>query len=620
MKSILATYIILLGLVLLPQSSFPAIITVGGGCTLTGAIGNANYDGDGTYGKCAAGSGADEIRLTGDVVLTAIDNTTTGDNGLPSIASTITIQGAGYEISRHASAPYFRILDVAPTGNLTLVETTLSGGLSEGAGVAGDSFGGGGILNRSGSVTLINSTVSGNTVSGNSDPMLPSLGGGIMNHFGTVTLIGSTLSGNQVHYNEQSDGLAYGGGIFNEGGVVMMTNSTVIGNSCLTYSDCFDGPCTSICRGGGIHNHWWGAITLNNSNVTENNLNAAADGSSSSQGGGIFNAGTLNLHNSTVSGNSLSATAGIPESVTEGGGIHNIGTLNLYNSTVSDNSALGSIGQGGGISGVGTVFLQNATISGNSATMDGAAISADATLYGTLIANSTGSTHCSGVITDGGGNKADDASCGTVPADLTGLDSTLADNGGPTLTHALLEGSNAINAAGNCGLDTDQRGSLRFDGACDSGAVEFGPVLSPDNIFTDGFETQSPCTIDGVWVVEARDCVAEDCSGNNGRYMSWDGKYWCRALITQEWEDWVIEVPPAVTIFDFWVDWGAWDMNDCGDGLSAISISACGLNEPVLRDAMEKHLTCDVTGLSSLTIVKEKDSCEYIIIGNPYFY
>ena len=46
-------------------------------------------------------------------------------------------------------------------------------------------------------------------------------------------------------------------------------------------------------------------------------------------------------------------------------------------------------------------------------------------------------------------------------------------NGGSTKTHKLFDGSSAINKAGQCGLATDQRGSLRFDGMCDSGAYEF---------------------------------------------------------------------------------------------------------------------------------------------------
>ncbi len=66
----------------------------------------------------------------------------------------------------------------------------------------------------------------------------------------------------------------------------------------------------------------------------------------------------------------------------------------------------------------------------------------------------------------------------------------LADNGGPTLTHALLAGSNAIDLAGACGLATDQRLALRDDGSCDSGSLEFGAIPSPVNlILADGFES-----------------------------------------------------------------------------------------------------------------------------------
>ena len=67
----------------------------------------------------------------------------------------------------------------------------------------------------------------------------------------------------------------------------------------------------------------------------------------------------------------------------------------------------------------------------------------------------------------------------TTPASV--LSPTLANNGGPTFTHALLAGSPAINA-GNpadpgsvdraCAL-LDQRGFTRPD-RCDIGAYEFG--------------------------------------------------------------------------------------------------------------------------------------------------
>ena len=52
---------------------------------------------------------------------------------------------------------------------------------------------------------------------------------------------------------------------------------------------------------------------------------------------------------------------------------------------------------------------------------------------------------------------------------------TLADNGGPTMTHALLPGSVAIDKipADSCEVDEDQRGVTRPQGdSCDVGAFE----------------------------------------------------------------------------------------------------------------------------------------------------
>jgi hypothetical protein len=81
-------------------------------------------------------------------------------------------------------------------------------------------------------------------------------------------------------------------------------------------------------------------------------------------------------------------------------------------------------------------------------------------------------------ITSAGGNIADDASCNLVtPSDQPSTDpllGPLADNGGPTLTHALLAGSPAIDAAVDAACPPrDQRGVLRPAGAgCDVGSVE----------------------------------------------------------------------------------------------------------------------------------------------------
>ncbi len=78
--------------------------------------------------------------------------------------------------------------------------------------------------------------------------------------------------------------------------------------------------------------------------------------------GGIYNAGTLILSNSTVKNN---------VNIGSGGGIVNNGVLTLTNTVVISNSATGS---GGGIYNTGILSVIRSTISGNSATATGGGI------------------------------------------------------------------------------------------------------------------------------------------------------------------------------------------------------------------------------------------------------
>jgi hypothetical protein len=91
----------------------------------------------------------------------------------------------------------------------------------------------------------------------------------------------------------------------------------------------------------------------------------------------------------------------------------------------------------------------------------------------------------------------------TVPLSAI-LNPTLADNGGPTLTHALVSGSPAIDAvATGCPPpDTDQRGFLRpaegdsIPGArCDIGAFEFNTASAALEVSLDIKPGESPSTI-----------------------------------------------------------------------------------------------------------------------------
>jgi hypothetical protein len=185
-----------------------ATINVDGvNCDLIDAITAANNDG--FAGGCAAGSGADTIVLPPNSIhtLTEVNNTPGEPNGLPTITSTITIEGNGSTITRDPGAPEFRILEVRSGGNLTLQQTTVSGGrtiqFQDGGGMAND-----------GVLSLVNSNVINN--------YSPRGGGGLHNDFSaTLSLTNSTVSGNLS---------ADGGGIFNRNNLTV-TNSTVSGNS-----------------------------------------------------------------------------------------------------------------------------------------------------------------------------------------------------------------------------------------------------------------------------------------------------------------------------------------------------------------------------------------------------
>jgi CSLREA domain-containing protein len=107
-----------------------------------------------------------------------------------------------------------------------------------------------------------------------------------------------------------------------------------------------------------------------------------------------------------------------------------------------------------------------------------------------IIAGNEG-PNCSGEESDSlGHNLFDDSSCDidfrlgdiSIPDGEDLLLGPLADNGGPTWTHALLSGSPAIDAAGTDCLATDQRGEARPDFYyCDIGAFELlweSPIAS----------------------------------------------------------------------------------------------------------------------------------------------
>ena len=212
--------------------------------------------------------------------------------------------------------------------------------------------------------------------------------------------------------------------------------------------------------GGGIEVHAGATLNLYDSEVSGNRAQS---------GGGIWTAGTLNLERSTVAGNVAAGDGSTDPG--RGGGIFVEGSGTLTNSTVSGNSAA----VGGGIYTSGSLTLQDATVAAN--TGGGLHdLQGESVMRSTLLAENQGA-ECSGQ--PGGGaeeyNLAVDATCGLDgPGDRVVADALiapLANNGGPTRTHALYTGSPAIDAVpGGC-LATDQRLVARTS-PCDIGAFE----------------------------------------------------------------------------------------------------------------------------------------------------
>ena len=191
-----------------------------------------------------------------------------------------------------------------------------------------------------------------------------------------------------------------------------------------------------------------------------------------------------------------------------GGGIYTCcgGTdeLTITNSTISGNQTTDPAGDGGGIDVEGDVTLLNTTIANNTAAIGGGVSLNGGTLTtrNALLGGNTGS-NCAGlvsIIVTQGGNLSSDATCasgfdaGSDRNSANPMLGPLANNGGPTRTHALLPGSAAIDNAVAGAPATDQRGVVRPIGpAADIGSFEAAAVaLTPTT--TTVSSSQNPST------------------------------------------------------------------------------------------------------------------------------
>jgi hypothetical protein len=402
---------------------------------------------------------------------------------------------------------------------------------------------GGGSLGVFSVANTTTGSITGVTISGGS----AASGGGIDNK-GALTLAIDVFSNNAA--------VNYGGAVYNEAGATLTVSNTTFSNNTATYGQggSIDNAGTlsvsastfagGFAFAGGAIDVKGGSLTVTNSTFTQN---------VAIEGGGIFNNAQATITGSTIANNVTTqpppGTSPVNFTSFDGGGIANdlAGNLTLINSTVANNAA----GQyGGGIDNVGIFTAVNDTIAANNVAGGGSGGGVYATIgtaifYNTIIAQNTNGSgkattpsDIAGLVSMLSSNNLIGAGSGgltnNVKGNLVGITSpglgTLANNGGPTQTIALLAGSPAINAGSNAlavvpggaVLSTDQRGAAYpriVNTTVDIGAFESGTasVYTVNSTTASGAST-SPTAGDLVFAVTQ----ANTNSNPSGTVISFD--------------------------------------------------------------------------------------------------
>jgi hypothetical protein len=327
---------------------------------------------------------------------------------------------------------------------------------------------------------LTNSTIADATITATSTSAFSGfLGGGVFGFYGVV-MDASRVTGVTAHVAGAKIAYAKGAGVASPNTVILtgstVADNTVYGTPGVGLSGAY--TYTSAIGGGGVY-----VMTIPRSSIVESSITSStisnnrarcdgACGDYTVGGGGAIGSWSpkvFTIANTTLSGN---------ESAVRGGGLYlrNLASLALVNSTITNNTAPEGSGIADAAAGAGYPFaIESSLIAGNHVT-DGATSQEIVTVHD--IAGSHDFIASANVA---------------LPGDTLGGDpmlGALADNGGPTQTHALLAGSPAIDAGSNTAdLDTDQRGGayLRVIGAAaDIGAFE--AQGAPDDIFGNGFD------------------------------------------------------------------------------------------------------------------------------------
>ncbi len=419
----------------------------------------------GTYTLTIGGPASENAAASGDLDITD----TTGS---------LTIRGQGVTETVIDAGGLFRVFHVLDGATLILENLTIRGGFvtgsDDGAGLRNDggtvtlnnvrvtgnvSQDDGGGINNAGTMTIINSTLDQNTATSS---------GGAIRNVGRLTLMNSTIGGrfdisdplNPV--DERNRAGLNGGGLVNiGGGTAMIVGTTFSGN-------------VAGGSGGAVRNN---SVTTSQTTSLASNITAAQTTLTVSNAsvfpaheGFVIRIGSEDMLVTAVNSNTLTVTRAFNGTTATAHSAlavaSQVSSLSLFNTTISNNSAAS---RGGGVStAAGLAVATNTLISGNTAVIAGPDVST-ASAPSSLI--SAGNNLVS--------NTADAAGVFVRATDVVGqnpLLSPLADNGGPTLTHAILLGSPAIDAGQISSDESDQRGIPRVlgNGVVDIGAYEFG--------------------------------------------------------------------------------------------------------------------------------------------------
>ena len=394
----------------------------------------------------------------------------------------VTINGAGAS----------RVL-LVEKGTVTLRRVTIRGG--------GKVEGGGGI-NNGGTLTLLDSTFIGNGAT--------SFGGAIQNRT-TLTINNCNFENNSAPRNggaidNSFNSVAnlrncqFSGNTSGDGGGINNTGTIEINDCSFTSNraDAFGGAVRNFkkltvndstfsrntaANGGGIDSDDAGNSTLNNCTFANNTAN--------NSGGGIGDGGRLTIINSTLTGNTANRN---------GGGINGIGTLQVLNCTLANNSAT----LGGGLYADESALLSNSTVAGNVASGSGGGVySGSLTMTNSTIAGNS-APQGSGVAAFGSGTAVTRLSNSIVAGNSSNNDVSVVDNATALVSggYNLIGGGNAVarfNATGDqSGINDPQLGSLTNNGGPTPtrALLEGSPAIDAGNpniaATSDGFDQRGP--------------------------------------------------------------------------------------------------------------------------------